>query len=175
MGQQMLGSRGFPLALSWELSPLSGGLTLELVQNEAERGFGCLQHHRSSFWGVRGGGFSTAPLLPAAGRGLWREVGRAQHQGAPRSSARGARRHAVGGGEKGVGLCPVHLFSPNFSLPAAGRGLAQPPDHCDTRAGRRPGGGTAPAVPVLTGFVTPGAASLPQGGSRGQAVLLHSS
>lgn len=169
----MLGSRGFPLAPSWELSPLSAGLTLELLQNEAERGLGCLQHHPSSFWGVGGGIFHCPP--PSSGRQRpWREVGRAQHQGAPLSSARGAQRHAVGGRKRGSAV-PCAPFSPNFSLPAAGRGLAQPPDHCDTRAGRRPGGGTAPAVPVLTGFVTPGAASLPQGGSWGQAVLLHGS
>lgn len=45
----MLSSRGFPLALSWELDPpLSGGITLELVQNEAEGGLGCLSSTTAS-------------------------------------------------------------------------------------------------------------------------------
>lgn len=110
----MLGSRGFPLALSWELSPLSGGLTLELVQNEAERGFGCLQHHPSSFWGV-GGGFSTAPLLPAAGRGLggrWAERSTRGHH----EALHGEPGATLWGGEKkGLG-CALCTFFPQIFL-----------------------------------------------------------
>lgn len=109
----MLGSRGFPLALSWELSPLSGGLTLELVQNEAERGFGCLQHHPSSFLGAGGGIFHCPP--PSSDRQRsWREVGRAQHQGALQSSARGAQHHTVGGEKKGLGCALCTFFPPIF-------------------------------------------------------------
>lgn len=261
----MLSSRGFPLALSWELDPpLSGGITLELVQNEAEGGLGCLSsttasaptlvlggpgevfHSRSPSRGrqscrwevgsgkglpraspspsplspwllgaetLQGGGVQPSSVLhvpqqavgtaaapsrlfvlrasPARGmfKGgrLWGAEPRPSlllgREGKPQllcaplagleetdeevgwfspalisPSSRGNDRLGVrpepsaspggtsklctgspvprwGLGEKTGYCCALCTFTPRFSLPAAGRGLARPPHHCDTRAG----------------------------------------